>query len=364
MPSNYHLFLRGEVGSYGFDAGYVSYILDKNKDKEVNVLIDSLGGRVDSALTISSLFKLHGKVSVHFIGMNASAATIAAMGANHVSIDAGALFLVHKCTNLVFDFDWMNADQIEERINQLKKQKEKQDVVDGCIAGTYAKRCKKPKADLLDLMKVGGWLSPQQALEWGFVDEITNLDEDEKPVLTDALASAMCAAGMPLPPLAVRKDSFFDRLKSLFMGAAQPSAVPAQSQPEAQLDAPADNDDGAQEPSASAEVARSDVARSDDSSDQEKGSPVSCPNLASCIIVDAVMAYDGTVTLTVEQIEKIEDAMCSLNSKVAELTASVDDLKKAPAADTSSVTEASRPDDDSPLGDIDEIVSSLAKAFH
>ena len=40
----YQLHLKGYVGSWDFDADYVDYILDKNADKEVSVLIDSLGG--------------------------------------------------------------------------------------------------------------------------------------------------------------------------------------------------------------------------------------------------------------------------------------------------------------------------------
>ena len=74
--TDYQLHLKGFVGGYDFDADYVDYILNKNKDSEVHVLIDSLGGRSNTALSIFSAFKRHGNVNVHFVGMNASAATI------------------------------------------------------------------------------------------------------------------------------------------------------------------------------------------------------------------------------------------------------------------------------------------------
>jgi len=77
MPKNYNLYLKGYVGDWNFSADMVNAVLDKHKDKEVCVLIDSTGGRVDTALSISSLFKLHGNVHCHYVGMNASAATIA-----------------------------------------------------------------------------------------------------------------------------------------------------------------------------------------------------------------------------------------------------------------------------------------------
>ena len=52
MPQpNYNLHLKGYVGGCDFDRNYVDYVLAKNKDKPVHVLIDSLGGRTDTALS-------------------------------------------------------------------------------------------------------------------------------------------------------------------------------------------------------------------------------------------------------------------------------------------------------------------------
>ena len=48
-------------------------------------------------------------------------------------------------------------------------------------------------------MKVGGWLTSEEALDWGFIDEITDLEDEPAPRLTDALASAMTNEGMPIP---------------------------------------------------------------------------------------------------------------------------------------------------------------------
>lgn len=77
MPQpEYNLHLKGFVGGYGFDRDYVDHILAKNTGKPDNVFVDSTGGSLATALSISSAFKLHGDVSVHFVGMNASAAII------------------------------------------------------------------------------------------------------------------------------------------------------------------------------------------------------------------------------------------------------------------------------------------------
>lgn len=316
MPKDYHLHLKGSVGSWNFSADMVSYVLDRHKDSEVHVLIDSLGGDVATALSISSLFSLHGNVHCHFIGMNASAATIAAMGAKRITIDADALFLVHKCMVFVLEWDYLNADELAAHIAELEKLKKDNETIDGCIAGTYAKRCKKPKDDLLGLMKEGAWLTARQALEWGFVDEITNLPEDEKPVLTDSVASVIADAGIPMPPIDVKKGSFLERLFNLFS-----------SKPAAGGDKPV--------------AAQSNVVMAK-----------TFAKIAALLGV-AVAVADGSVALSEEQADMIESALDSreneinsLKSKIQEkddtiasLEAKVADLSKEPAENTTTVQQ-------------------------
>ena len=69
------------------------------------------------------------------------------------------------------------------------------------VSAMYAARCRKPQEELLALMKTGGWLTAKEALEWGFVDELTELEGDEKPELTEALVHAMAEAQMPIPSI-------------------------------------------------------------------------------------------------------------------------------------------------------------------
>ena len=62
MAKKFDLKLKGYVGGYDFDSNYVEYILEKSESKEVNVLIDSLGGSVASAFSICEAFRRHGNV--------------------------------------------------------------------------------------------------------------------------------------------------------------------------------------------------------------------------------------------------------------------------------------------------------------
>ncbi|MBQ8712964.1 MAG: ATP-dependent Clp protease proteolytic subunit [Prevotella sp.] len=230
--TNYQLHLKGFVGGYDFDADYVDYVLGKNAGKEVHVLIDSLGGKSNTALSIFSAFKRHGNVNVHFVGMNASAATIASLGAKHITMDSSAMYLVHKCSIGFFEWGQMNSDDLQALISGIEQQKADLDKLDANIAQMYAARCKKESAELLGLMKAGGWLTAKEALAWGFVDELTDYEDETAPVLTDAMASAMASAGIPIPnlPRMTGNDQsaiarFFNSLAAFFTG-AQRSHLP------------------------------------------------------------------------------------------------------------------------------------------
>lgn len=343
MPKNYNLYLKGYVGDWNFSADMVNAVLDKHKDKEVCVLIDSTGGRVDTALSISSLFKLHGNVHCHYVGMNASAATIASMGAKHVSIDANALFLVHKCMSVVFEWDYMNADELAAHIADLEKLKKDNETIDGCIAGMYASRCKKPKEDLLALMKEGAWLTASQALEWGFVDEITDDPEDAAPEITDVVADALAKEGIPMPPVDVKKGSFLERLVQLFTS--------SHSKPAAEANVP--------------EAAQSTPQMS------------KALTAVAALVGATVAVTDGKLTLTEDQADKLEAAVAAhdatvndLNSKITEkdnkineLNAKIADLVKEPASNTADVTETSK--GTNPLNglDIDKVCDALCEGL-
>ncbi len=222
LKTKYQLHLKGYVGGYDFDRDYVDYILAKNTDKEVHVLIDSLGGSLATALSIVAAFRNHGNVHVHYVGMNASAATIVSLGAKHVSIDSSAMYLVHKCSMEFFRWASANSDKLEDIIKEATQMKSDLEKMDANVAQMYAAKCQKSQEDLLALMKQGGWLSAKEAKEWGFVDEITDYDEDAAPVITDSIAADMAATGIPIPSGLNREPAlnifarFVDAITNLF----------------------------------------------------------------------------------------------------------------------------------------------------
>ena len=292
--NNYQLHLKGFVGGYDFDADYVDYILSKNSGNEVHVLIDSLGGRSDTALSIFSAFKRHGNVNVHFVGMNASAATIASLGAKHITMDSSAMYLVHKCSIGFFEWGQMNSDGLQALIDNIEHQKADLDKLDANIAQMYATRCKKEPSALLDLMKAGGWLTAKEALAWGFVDELTDYEDETAPVLTDAVANAMASAGIPIPNMpmmdAPEKSAiarFFNSLASIFTN--------SQTQK---------------------------LQNSQTSNPMKKIFTSICAILAC----DHLLSNDGKVTLEDGQLEQVEQAITTDKQTITQLQAQVQTL--------------------------------------
>lgn len=346
MPQNYNLFLKGNVGDWDFNADMVSYVLDKHKNSEVRVLIDSLGGYTHAAVSISSLFKLHGNVHVHFVGYNASAATIAAMGAKRITIDEDAAFLVHKCLSPVMEWAWMNADELDEHIRRLEQTKKDAETLDSCVAGMYARRCKKTKDELLELMKAGGWLTPEQALEWGFVDEITHSSTDAKPELTEAAMSTLSAAGIPLPPnYTPKKSSLMERflafLQTSFSSVASEAksseAQKSNAMPDLHFLAEAIGVLGVAE---SVQLSAADAVKLND------------------ILGENAKNIDSLRAVVAEKDAQIT----ALNATVAERDRAIADLQKEPAAATATVVDTAKDVDPyAPVSDTEAL--EAAKAF-
>lgn len=302
--NKYHLHLKGYVGGYDFDSDYVDYVLAKNPDTEVHVLIDSLGGSLAKALSIVAAFREHGNVHVHFVGMNASAATIVSLGAKHVSIDSSAMYLVHKCSVEFFRWASANSDKLADIIKEAKQMKSDLEKMDANVAQMYASKCQKSPEELLALMKKGGWLTAKEAQEWGFVDEITHYEEDAAPIITDSIAADMAATGIPVPSHLTKESSsnlfarFIDALTNFFTN----------SNPHTQMEQEHNNtQEQVQQPTPDAQA-------------QEQQ-----------------QALD-------QQEQQHTAALAAKDQEIANLRAELEALKKAPGASTSQVVETEKKD--------------------
>ena len=325
----YNISLKGYVGGADFDRTTVDKTLAQNEGKQVNVLIDSLGGSLATGLSISAAFKNHGNVNVHFVGLNASAATIASLGAAHISIDAGAMYLVHQCSMAFFEWGSLNSAQFATLIADCEKIKADLDKLDLNCAQLYAARCKRKPEDLLALMKAGGWLTAREALDWGFVDEITDLADEPAPKLTDALASAMASEGMPIPNIPIAeadKESAFARFLAALTSFFKPST-----------------------------------------------NPITTAMIKTYIFLSAILAdkpltvKDGAATVTAAQLDAIEAALAEKDRLCNEQKQTIADLQAKlaakPAEASSQVVEDNKPSGSAgPKNDVEQFVETYNSA--
>lgn len=186
----YDFEIIGEIG-YGYGSSeYVAWMLEGMQGREVNIRVNSLGGSAIAGLDIATRLKEHGNCTVHLMGMNASAATILAMGAKKVCMDSNGGMLIHKCMIWYEEWGNMNADDLRQAIEEMTKTANQADSYDAIALKWYMNRCgdKKKPEEVLELMKQEKFISADDALEWGFVDEVENCADAAPAAQARALA--------------------------------------------------------------------------------------------------------------------------------------------------------------------------------
>lgn len=139
----------------------VQEIIDATPENElIDVYINSPGGHVTAGQEIYSLLRQDKRTRIHIQGMACSSASIIAM-AGHSDMSPVAMLMVHNVSGgATGDFHEMEKAQRE-----LKSMNE-------ALAGAYAEKTGMDMQKLLQLMDKETWLTANQCVELGFIDEI------------------------------------------------------------------------------------------------------------------------------------------------------------------------------------------------
>lgn len=149
--------------------------LNKYKDKDIVVKIDSNGGNVWAATGIYDSLKEHsGKVTVK-ITRAASASTITAMAGDEVLISAVGLFMIHNP---------FPADGVFGDANALRDAADMLDTVKDIIINAYMTKTNLSKDEIWSMMDNETLMSAQMAVEKGFADAIIG-DPKEMPEVSN-----------------------------------------------------------------------------------------------------------------------------------------------------------------------------------
>lgn len=140
------------------------------KGGPVTVRINSGGGEVFAASVIRSMIVDYpGRVTTRIDGLCASAATYIAMAGDRVLMQDSAFFMIHDPAMIA----WGTIDTIKAALDELK-------VIKSGIIDSYRSKTHLDGEKLSKMMSAETWMTAQQALEFGFVDEVISLADKGK----------------------------------------------------------------------------------------------------------------------------------------------------------------------------------------
>lgn len=140
--------------------------------KQITLRINSPGGDVYAAITITNRLREHSAEIVAKIdGLAASAASIVLCGADKVMIAPGAQIFIHDA--MVGMCGWFNGDELEKVMKAHEAARKS-------VIAMYKEKTGKSEKELEKMLKNESWLSGQEAIDAGFVDEIMFQEEPVK----------------------------------------------------------------------------------------------------------------------------------------------------------------------------------------
>ncbi len=159
------------------------------KPKKITVIIDSVGGDLQIALSLYNFLKNHdAKIEVEIIGLAASAATVLAMAANpgKLKIARNAFFMIHRASAVVAG----TAEEIRQGAAMV-------DIYDRQAVDVYSQRTGKTAEEINALLDNGHyWMTGQDAVDQGFADAIIN---EATPVISIAARANELSAFSNIP---------------------------------------------------------------------------------------------------------------------------------------------------------------------
>ena len=136
--------------------------IENTNGEDLDVEINSGGGDVYAGSEIYTLLKeYNGNVTTKVLGIAASAASVIAMAGDKVLISPTAQIMIHNVWSMASG-DYRDLQHESDVLKNYNK----------TIANAYRIKSGLEESKLLEMMDKETWLTAQDALEYGFVDEV------------------------------------------------------------------------------------------------------------------------------------------------------------------------------------------------
>lgn len=161
------LRIFGEIG-WEVTAQDLIAKLDELGAVDLDVRVNSVGGSVIEGMHIFNRLRLHeGAVAITIEGLAASVATVIACAGKPVKMMDAGWYMIHDPSGL----SWGTAEDMRKAAELLDKMRD-------TIADVYVARTGLDRDAVLQMMDAETWMSPTEARENGFVDEIIEIPQD------------------------------------------------------------------------------------------------------------------------------------------------------------------------------------------
>jgi len=128
----------------------------------IHLRVNSPGGSVFAARAMEQAIRQHtSKVIAHVDGLAASAASFLIMAADEIRMAPGSFLMIHKAWTGM----WGNADDLRKEADLL-------DQIDGSLVKTYATRSGQSAEDIAAWMAAETWIEADRAVELGFASAV------------------------------------------------------------------------------------------------------------------------------------------------------------------------------------------------
>lgn len=149
---------------------------------EIRVFINSGGGDVFAGQAIYTMLKRHkAKVIVYVDGIAASIASVVAMAGEIVTMPRNAMMMIHD------PWTWGvgNAKEFRKLADDLEK-------ISETIIAVYQDKTGQDREKIVEMLDAETWMTAEEALELGFVDEI----EDAKEIAASLEGKTLTVNGL------------------------------------------------------------------------------------------------------------------------------------------------------------------------
>lgn len=171
------LYIYGDVTSWPWvDSDVSAYLLSKKLEElekidEIDVYINSYGGEVAEGLAIYNALKRHkAKVTTYCDGFACSIASVIFMAGDKRIMYNASMLMVHNAWSCASG----NADE-------FRRQAETLDAITKASINAYMDSVTITEEELKEMLDSEKWLTPQEALDYGFATLISGADKSERP---------------------------------------------------------------------------------------------------------------------------------------------------------------------------------------